>query len=99
MDERRPHRRRRDAHLEAIAGEIIELTRGARPLQLGDDARPLTAADVLILTRTNRESRQVADGLRRRGVPCALLMAEYLLGTDEATAVADLLEALAMVMI
>ncbi len=88
---------RREAHLEAIAREVGALTTGDAPLRLGDGdaARRLTAADVLVLTRTNKESRQVADGLRRRGVPCALLMAEYLLGTDEATAVADLLDALA----
>jgi exodeoxyribonuclease V beta subunit len=68
----------------------------ALTLRHGDQPpRPLRLDDVLVLTRSNAESRAVAAGLRARGIPCALLLAEYLLATDEARAVADLLAALA----
>jgi superfamily I DNA/RNA helicase len=88
----------RDAHVDAIAVELATLVRGPDALTLrhGDQPpRPLRLDDVLVLTRSNAESRAVAAGLRARGIPCALLLAEYLLATDEARAVADLLAALA----
>ncbi|MEZ4365938.1 MAG: UvrD-helicase domain-containing protein [Kofleriaceae bacterium] len=87
----------RAAHLGAIAAEIRRLTNPAAPLAFRDRGgeRALTPGDVYVLTRTNAESDAVAAGLRRHGVPCALLMAEYLMDTPEARDVADLLDAIA----
>ncbi|HUQ01910.1 MAG TPA: UvrD-helicase domain-containing protein [Kofleriaceae bacterium] len=88
----------RKAVAEASADEIARL--------LGDPARRITgtrkgvaselrASDILVLTRTNDEAYDVADAIRRRGVPCALARAEYLFETAEARAVADVLDAVA----
>ena len=83
---------------DATADEIAAL--------LGDPARridctrngethPLRARDIMVLTRTNDESFDVAAALRSRGIACALSRAEYLFDTAEARAVADVLEAVA----
>jgi len=88
----------RGAIFEATADEIVRL--------LHDPSRRITgrrrgttsavkASDILVLTRTNDEAYDVAEAIRRRGVPCSLARAEYLFDTAEARAVADVLDAIA----
>ncbi len=83
----------------ATADEIARLlgdpARRITGMRRGHEPRPLRAADILVLTRTNDEAYDVAAAIRSRGVPCALARAEYLFETAEARAVADVLEAIA----
>jgi exodeoxyribonuclease V beta subunit len=50
---------------------------------------------VLVLTRANTESKEIADALRARGLPCALVEAERLFQTREARELAAVLAAVA----
>jgi exodeoxyribonuclease V beta subunit len=85
-----------------IGDELERLLRGDGRLELTRtradgtvSARPIGARDVFVLTRSNAEAGDVADELRARGLPCALFRADYLFKTDEAKAVADVLDAIA----
>jgi exodeoxyribonuclease V beta subunit len=89
-----------DALHRHVADEIHALLRDPdRRLTLvpggGRPEGELRARDVFVLTRSNRESHEVAAALRRRGVPCVLTQAEHLFATTEARAVLDLLDAIA----
>ena len=82
----------------AIADEVARLVRDPahRIVGVRNGARhEVGAGDIMVLTRTNDEAFDVADAIRRRGVPCALARAEHLFATAEARAVADLLDAIA----
>ena len=75
---------RRAAWAARIGREIAELVAGGvRPEQ------------IFVLTRTVKESRQMAERLRADGVRCALYQQEGLLQTAEAAEVRDLFAAIA----
>ncbi len=83
---------------DATAAEIARLLGDPAARIIGTrrgQAAVVRASDILVLTRTNDEAYQVAEAIRRRGVPCALARAEYLFDTAEARAVADVLDAIA----
>jgi exodeoxyribonuclease V beta subunit len=52
-------------------------------------------AQVMVLTRTNRDSTEIAAALRARGLPCALVEPERLFETREASELAAVLAAIA----
>ena len=88
----------RTAVAEATADEIARLLRDPARRITGTrrgQAAVLRASDILVLTRKNDEAYDVAEAIRRRGVPCALARAEYLFDTAEARAVCDVLDAVA----
>ncbi len=84
---------------EAIADEIARLVRDPAHRIVGvrgsDPPHVVGAGDILVLTRTNDDALDIAEAIRRRGVPCALARAEHLFATGEARDVADLLDAIA----
>jgi exodeoxyribonuclease V beta subunit len=83
------------ALVEAIGAEIERL-RAAPPVwHVRGTARPFSLGQVLVLTRANKESAEVAAALRARGLPCALLEAEKLFETREASELAAVLAAVA----
>ncbi|ACY17368.1 UvrD-helicase domain-containing protein [Haliangium ochraceum] len=84
----------RQALLERIAAELgLLLGDPAHAIAVGppDAPRPVRAGDVFVLTRTTRESNEVADRLRQAGIPCAIYKQEGLLQTREAREVRDVL--------
>jgi exodeoxyribonuclease V beta subunit len=83
---RLPMRAVRAALTRAIADEIAVLLRQS-------DAPP--AREIFVLTRTRRESEDVARALAARGLPHVLYNQEGLYETDEARHVRDLLRAIA----
>lgn len=88
----------RGAIFLATAEEIVRLLHDPERRIIGTrrgQAREVKASDILVLTRTNDEAYDVAEAIRRRGVPCSLARAEYLFDTAEARAVADVLDAIA----
>jgi exodeoxyribonuclease V beta subunit len=78
-----------------IGDEIAALLRAPPPWQRAGVGQPVTAADIMVLTRSNRESVDVSRALRERGLPCTLLQAEQLFEQIEAHDLADLLDAVA----
>ncbi|MDQ3036250.1 MAG: UvrD-helicase domain-containing protein, partial [Myxococcota bacterium] len=60
----------------------------------GEALRALEYSDVFVLTRTSKEAQEVADALRRRGIPHALGAQQGLFDTREARDVLDVLRAL-----
>jgi len=83
---RLPMRAVRAALARAIGDEIAEILRAP-------EAPP--AREIFVLTRTRRESDDVARALAARGVPHVLYNQEGLYETDEARQVRDLLRAIA----
>jgi exodeoxyribonuclease V beta subunit len=81
--------------LARIADEVEALIAAAPAWQKAGEAKAITAGDLMVLTRTNGESADVARALRGRGVPCTLLQAERLFEQIEAQDLADLLDAVA----
>ncbi|MDH3598864.1 MAG: UvrD-helicase domain-containing protein, partial [Candidatus Tectomicrobia bacterium] len=59
------------------------------------DLRPVTASDVLILTRTGNEGVEIAQYLQAEGVPYAFYKQDGLLQTADAQAIYDVLIAVA----
>ena len=59
----------------------------------GDEraSRKITARDVYVLTRTNRDSAEIGEYLRRAGVPFAFYKQDGLFQTSEAADILDLL--------
>ncbi|WP_053238023.1 UvrD-helicase domain-containing protein [Sandaracinus amylolyticus] len=88
----------RFALANAIADEIARLIDGGMQVtdRSRDDGalRPLQPSDVFVLTRTGKEAQEVAEALRRRGIPHALSSQEGLFDTREARDVLDVLRAL-----
>jgi exodeoxyribonuclease V beta subunit len=82
----------------AIAEEIERLLAGG--IRVSDRSRDdlalraLAPSDVFVLTRTTKEALEVADALRRRGIPHALSTQQRLFETAEARDVLDVLRAL-----
>jgi exodeoxyribonuclease V beta subunit len=88
-----------DAQRAALCGAIadaIEDLRAAPPVwRARGAARPFALDQVMVLTRANRESAELAAALRARGLPCALVEPERLLQTREAVELACVLAAVA----
>ena len=88
-----------DANRAALAGAIgaeIEALRAAPPAwHVRGVARPFALDQVMVLTRANRESAELAAALRARGLPCALVEPEKLFKTREAVELACVLAAIA----
>lgn len=83
----------------ALAGAIgdgIEALRADPPVWSSRGQAPAFALDqVMVLTRTNRDSAEIAAALRARGLPCALVEPEKLFKTREAAELANVLAAIA----
>ena len=80
---------------EAIGGEIERL-RAAPPAWLRrGQAKPFELSDVMILTRGHKDSATIAQALRRRGLPCALVESDKLFETREADELVSVLAAIA----
>jgi exodeoxyribonuclease V beta subunit len=94
-DEKLDAQGRRQRLLPWIAAEIDRLLSNPIVLDDGIEPRPLHAGDIFILTRTTNEAVDVAETLRRRGIPCSLYKQEGLFGTPEAHDIRDLLAAIA----
>ncbi len=89
-----------DANRTALGGAIgdaIEALRAAPPVwrQRGV-APPFALGQVMVLTRANRDSTEIATALRARGIACALVEPEKLFKTREASELACVLAAVAM---
>ncbi len=88
-----------DANRTALAGAIgaeIESLRERPPSwEVRGVPRPFALGDVMVLTRSNRDSVTIAASLRARGLPCALVEPERLFATREAAELAAVLSAVA----
>lgn len=88
-----------DANRAALAeaiGEAIERLRAAPPAWSRRGVPQRFALDqVMVLTRSNRESTEIAAALRARGLACALVEPERLFKTREAAELACVLAAVA----
>jgi exodeoxyribonuclease V beta subunit len=88
-----------DANRSALCGAIgqaIEVLRADPPVWRARGAVRRFALDqVMVLTRSNRESAELAAALRTRGIPCALVEPERLFKTREASELACVLAAIA----
>jgi len=85
----------RVAHARAI-GEAVEQLRAAPPSWARrGEVQPFRLGDVMVLTRTNKDSAEVAAALRARGLPCALVEPDRLFHTREAAELASVLAAIA----
>ncbi|HEY0478235.1 MAG TPA: UvrD-helicase domain-containing protein [Kofleriaceae bacterium] len=88
-----------DAHRTALSGAIadaIDELRAAPPVwSVRGAPRRFTLDQVMVLTRANRESAEVAAALRARGLACALVEPERLFKTREAAELACVLAAVA----
>ncbi len=77
-------------------GEAIEGLRAAPPVwRVRDVVRPFALDQVMVLTRSNRESAEIAAALRARGLACALVEPEKLFKTREAIELCCVLAAVA----
>lgn len=90
-----------DANRAALAGAIgdaIEALRAAPPVwtsRAHPVPPPFELSQVMVLTRTNKDSTEIAAALRTRGLPCALVEPEKLFQTREASELACVLAAVA----
>ncbi|HUJ58790.1 MAG TPA: UvrD-helicase domain-containing protein [Kofleriaceae bacterium] len=89
----------REANREALAlaiGAEIERLRDAPPSWRRRGATPAFAfGQIMVLSRNNKESAQIAAALRARGLPCALVEGDRLFQTREAADLAAVLAAIA----
>jgi exodeoxyribonuclease V beta subunit len=82
--------------LAAAIGAEIEALRAAPPAWTSRGASvPFSLGHCMVLTRTNSDSEGVAQALRARGLPCALVEGDRLFETREAHELADVLAAAA----
>jgi exodeoxyribonuclease V beta subunit len=90
-----------DANRAALAtaiGDAIEALRAAPPVWTSRShptPPPFALHQVMVLTRTNKDSIDIAAALRARGLPCALVEPEKLFQTREASELACVLAAIA----
>jgi exodeoxyribonuclease V beta subunit len=88
-----------DPNRAALAGAIgtaIEELRGSPPVwRTRGIVQPFALGQILVLTRTNRDSTEIASALRARGLPCALVEPEKLFDTREASELASVLASIA----
>jgi exodeoxyribonuclease V beta subunit len=85
----------RAAHAEAIGIEIEQLQAAPAQWTHRGKAPAFTLGQVMVLTRTNSDSAEIARALRARGLPCALVESDKLFDTREAQELADVLAAIA----
>jgi exodeoxyribonuclease V beta subunit len=86
------------AALAAAIGDAIEALRAAPPVwtsRAHPVPPPFALDQVMVLTRTNKDSTDLAAALRARGLPCALVEPEKLFQTREASELACVLGAIA----
>ncbi|HVK86002.1 MAG TPA: UvrD-helicase domain-containing protein [Kofleriaceae bacterium] len=83
------------ALLDAIGGAIEELRAAPPAWSLRGATQRFSLGQVMVLTRSNRDSAEVAAALRGRGLPCALVEPEKLFATREAYELAAVLAAIA----
>ena len=82
--------------LATAIGEAIERLGAAPPMWfVRGEARPFSLGDCMVLTRTNKDSAEIAAALRARGLACALVEPERLFRTREAAELAAVLAAVA----
>lgn len=74
----------------AVAVDIARLLR--EPPDLGD--RPLTASDIAVLCRTNRQARQMQEALRAHGLHSVLQTEDSVFDSGDATEVEHVLRAM-----
>ena len=84
------------ASLMVAIGAAIEKLR-ANPMKWGKSSQavPFALGHVMVLTRSNRDSTEIATSLRARGLACALVEPEKLFETREAYELAAVLAAIA----
>ncbi len=75
----------------AIRGILAEPDHAIKICDDGQPPREITARDVYVLTRTNRDSAEIAEYLRQAGVPFAFYKQDGLFQTREASYVLDVL--------
>jgi exodeoxyribonuclease V beta subunit len=89
----------KDEHREALASAIgieVERLRETAPAwRSRGEARPFSLAQIMVLTRANKESEAIAASLRARGLPCELRESEKLFETREAFELCAVLAAIA----
>ena len=89
----------RDSNRDALAiaiGTEIERLRATPPVWTQRDQRvPFALGQIMVLTRTNKDSATIAAALRSRGLPCALVESDRLFETREAAELAAVLAAIA----
>jgi exodeoxyribonuclease V beta subunit len=85
----------RDALALSIAAEIERLRERPPIWQSRGKSPAFTLGHCMVLTRTGKESVQIASVLRSRGLACALVESDKLFETREAAELAALLEAIA----
>ncbi|MBV8757566.1 MAG: UvrD-helicase domain-containing protein [Deltaproteobacteria bacterium] len=82
--------------LAAAIGEEIERLRARPPAWRHRGTSPaFSLGQVMVLTRSNKESSEVAASLRARGLACAVVESEKLFKTREAAELAAVLAAIA----
>ena len=82
--------------LQRAIGDGIEALRARPPSwSVRGEIKPFALGHVMVLTRTNRDSTEIAAALRARGLPCALVEPEKLFATREAAELACVLAAIA----
>ena len=87
-------RRMREAIGLGIANAIRRIIEPDQAIEIRDEGQPsrkITARDVYVLTRTNRDSVEIAKHLRQAGVPFAFYKQDGLFQTREAAYVLDVL--------
>ncbi|MBA3464130.1 MAG: UvrD-helicase domain-containing protein [Deltaproteobacteria bacterium] len=82
--------------LGSSIGQAIEELRATAPVwTLRGAPQPFSLGQVMVLTRSNNESAEIATALRERGLACALVEPERLFQTREAAELASVLGAIA----
>ena len=79
----------------AIGLEIERLRAQPPAWTLRGAPQPFSLGHVMVLTRSNKDSAEIATALRERGLPCALVEPEKLFRTREAAELAAVLAAIA----
>ncbi len=79
----------------AIGQAIEDLQTTAPAWTLRGVTQPFSLSQVMVLTRTNKESGEISTALRERGLACALVEPERLFQTREAAELACVLAAIA----
>ncbi|MBL0219270.1 MAG: UvrD-helicase domain-containing protein [Myxococcales bacterium] len=79
----------------AIGEEIERLRKEPPRWTLRGAPQAFSLGHVMVLTRSNKDSSEIASALRERGLPCALVEPEKLFRTREASELAAVLAAIA----
>ena len=85
----------REVLRSAVVHEVAELLRAPHHFELDGRRGRVRASDVMCLTYTNAEAKDLVSALREAGVPAAQYRASGLWATSEASDLADVLKALA----